>query len=335
MLADATILATIVYTAWMALGLYSLSHGMGRHQWNITESSMIYISMLINALNIVFCVKSFLARLGLLLQYMRLFVPFKQGLIYGSIHFLIWSNLIVYTFLFFWFVFACSPRQKIWRPSIPGHCFDWHVNAVISACWGLCSDLSILALPIYSIWRLRIPVNKKAGVFAIFAVGLFGCSASIVRVVYSVDLIESPDLCFVGQQNGLLSITETTMILVCSSLPLLPKFFQLVRHGRKGQNIYAKQREAGLRHHRFKSGSKSDPRPWERSVDSITRLAGGFGPPQDIELSHSISNTAYADFEPGTHRGSGNGSRHSDCVEYPHDGEILKTVEMESTTSAA
>lgn len=123
------------------------------------------------------------------------------------------------------------------------------------------------------------------------------------------------------------------MILVCSSLPLLPKFFQLVRHGRKGQNTYAEQREAGFRRHRFRSRSKSDPRPWNKSVDSITRLAGGFVPPQEIELSHGISSTAYADSGLNTHKGSSSASRRSDSEECPQNGEILKTVEMESTAT--
>ncbi|KAI4179994.1 MAG: hypothetical protein L6R41_007524 [Letrouitia leprolyta] len=59
----------------------------------------------------------------------------------------------------------------------------------------------------------------------------------------------------------------------------------------------------------------------------------GFVPPQEIELSHGISSTAYADSGLNTHKGSSSASRRSDSEECPQNGEILKTVEMESTAT--
>ena len=102
-----------------------------------------------------YCPLVFIAKLALLLQYLRLFVPVRQGLVYRAIHVLIWSNLIVYTVSFFWAIFACSPREKLWNPLVPGKCVNPVANSIWTTCWNIISDLSILALPLWTIWHLN------------------------------------------------------------------------------------------------------------------------------------------------------------------------------------
>ena len=127
---------------------------------------------LIDYSEIFYCPVVFVSKLALLLQYKRIFVPSKRGLIYIAIHILIWSNLIVYLFVFFWLIFACNPRGKIWNPTIPGHCLNPEANSIFSASWNMVSDFTILALPLYSIWSLKLPIKRKAGVSVIFTIGL-------------------------------------------------------------------------------------------------------------------------------------------------------------------
>jgi hypothetical protein len=55
------------------------------------------------------------------------------------------------------------------------------------------SDSSILALPLPVIYRLQMPWNKKWRIFAVFAVGLFACVTSVVRLAYSVEMIGMKD----------------------------------------------------------------------------------------------------------------------------------------------
>jgi hypothetical protein len=45
------------------------------------------------------------------------------------------------------------------------------------------SDLMIMALPIVLIWNLKLPMSKKAGIMALFCVGIVAIAAAIVRVV--------------------------------------------------------------------------------------------------------------------------------------------------------
>ena len=121
---------------------------------------------------IFYCAIVIPLKVALLLQYMRIFVPTRRGMIYVAIHVLIWSNVVMYLFLVFWLTFACIPREKIWNPAVPGKCLNPKANSVFSASWNMVSDFTILFLPIYSIWKLQMPVKRKAGVSAVFVVGL-------------------------------------------------------------------------------------------------------------------------------------------------------------------
>jgi hypothetical protein len=55
------------------------------------------------------------------------------------------------------------------------------------------SDFSILALPFPVIYRLQMPWNKKWRISAVFAVGLFACVTSVIRLAYSVKMIGMKD----------------------------------------------------------------------------------------------------------------------------------------------
>lgn len=75
---------------------------------------------------------------------------------------------------------------------MPGHCLSRHYLGVASGIMNVISDFSILILPLPIIWRLQMSWDKKSRVFAVFGVGLFACIASILRLVYSLELTHVP-----------------------------------------------------------------------------------------------------------------------------------------------
>ena len=75
---------------------------------------------------------------------------------------------------------------------MPGHCFSRHNLGVASGVMNVISDFSILILPLPIIWRLQMSWNRKYRIFAVFGVGLFACIASVIRLVYSLELTRVP-----------------------------------------------------------------------------------------------------------------------------------------------
>lgn len=114
----------------------------------------------------------FAAKVSILLQFLRIFVPTRKDATYWAIHFLIWTNLFFYTIVTFVFIFQCSPREKIWNPRVSGKCLNTNLVFLISGAWNILSDVSILVLPIHSIFKLHLPLRRKIEVSAIFAIGL-------------------------------------------------------------------------------------------------------------------------------------------------------------------
>lgn len=112
------------------------------------------------------------AKVSILVQFMRIFVPRHQGMIYWIIQFVIWTNVGFYLATTLALTFQCTPREKIWHPYIPGRCINIDVQIVTSGSWNIVSDISILVLPLHCIWLLQIPIKRKLGVSAVFATGL-------------------------------------------------------------------------------------------------------------------------------------------------------------------
>ena len=86
----------------------------------------------------------------------------------------------------------CNPREKLWKPETPGYCFSTHQLGVASGILNVLSDFSILILPIPVVWHLHMAGRKKIAVVGVFSVGLFACTASILRLVYSIELLSIP-----------------------------------------------------------------------------------------------------------------------------------------------
>ena len=103
---------------------------------------------------------------------MRIFVPTKRGLVYQLIQILIWLNVSFYLANVLSIIFHCTPVQKAWIPSIHGVCTNANLNLIVTGTINVLSDILILILPIWTIWHLRISVEKKLSVSSVFAAGI-------------------------------------------------------------------------------------------------------------------------------------------------------------------
>ena len=107
-------------------------------------------------------------------MYLRIFTPDRstKTKTYYLTHFIIWFNMLFYLAIVIVTGCQCIPWRKIWNPSMPGKCINFHAVLVVTAIMNLLSDFSILLLPIRSIWRLRLSPKRKWALSAVFATGL-------------------------------------------------------------------------------------------------------------------------------------------------------------------
>ncbi len=113
-----------------------------------------------------------LAKASLLFQLIRIFSPMKSGPVYWACHTLIWGNLVFYITILFTLIFECHPIDEVWNPYFAGHCMDRNLVLIVSGAVNVFSDLLNLLLPIWATWQLQMAPKRKAGITAIFAIGL-------------------------------------------------------------------------------------------------------------------------------------------------------------------
>lgn len=83
----------------------------------------------------------------------------------------------------------CSPREKSWKPELPGHCLNGQVIQIIIGSLNAVSDFSILILPLPLVWALKLDTARKIRVMGILCIGLLACVASVVRLGYIVNIL--------------------------------------------------------------------------------------------------------------------------------------------------
>jgi hypothetical protein len=210
----------------------ALPHGWGAHQWNVQVKELFSLLYHINILEVLYGPLSFCIKMSVILQYLRMFAPNRTVnpfVFFGS-----WTIIILctvfYTITTFLTVYACSPREKIWNKLyVGGHCMNYRAIIISTAFFNIVSDISILLLPVMTVWRMRIPTKKKVAISFLFGTGLVACIASSMRAVYTMRIIQGgakADVTYNSVFTALWSYAECTLGIIVACMLSLPKLYQ-------------------------------------------------------------------------------------------------------------
>ncbi|KAI1419642.1 hypothetical protein F5Y12DRAFT_720500 [Xylaria sp. FL1777] len=75
------------------------------------------------------------------------------------------------------------------------------------------------------IWSLKLSWSKEIGVSLVFAVGLLGVTAALIRVILAAQFVSAADQVYFVSQVGLLALTEITTGFLVLCTPSIPKAF--------------------------------------------------------------------------------------------------------------
>ncbi|KAK0508119.1 hypothetical protein JMJ35_009203 [Cladonia borealis] len=167
-----------------------------------------------------------LTRISLLLQFLRIFVPMRTPRkLFYFVQCLIWFNILFYTGDLFALIFRCSPQEKIWKPTVPGHCINKYVTYLRAAVANVITDIFIAVLPVKIIWGLQMPIRRKISVTAVFATGLLACICAIIRLIEAILWLHTEDFTYRIAAESYFIGAEVILGLICGCLPVLPRFF--------------------------------------------------------------------------------------------------------------
>ncbi|CAL8583670.1 hypothetical protein XPA_009291 [Xanthoria parietina] len=230
---DATsVLAWLGLIAFGVLIAISDEYGAGKHMWDITGADYLTFNKLTYAFYITYTFDILFTKASILLLYLRVFSLTRSLRI--VIQIFLWAHILFYIASFFAAVFMCFPLDAIWNPYVRHiKCLDIGALKVVSAVINVVSDFAILFIPISTVWNLKMQRKNKVRTMAIFATGLFGCIAGLVRVIFLTkeltDKSYAQDPTWMSYPAILWSYAEIAAGILCGCMPAVPAFCRHVR----------------------------------------------------------------------------------------------------------
>ncbi|KAH9900374.1 hypothetical protein F4778DRAFT_738671 [Xylariomycetidae sp. FL2044] len=227
------VVSWLLYTgAFEPTGTWLARAPMGVHQWDITFRQfsrylyLQYCSLIIWGLLIMFL------KITILLQYLRFFVPKgTRNFTFWAVQVLLYANVAYYVAFTFLQMLSCNPREKFWDKTImDGYCIDIFAVNVSGAVVCLASDLAILYIPQRVFRQLNMARSRMLGLCALFAIGIFACVTSAVRVYYNVRLWQHQS--DVTYQLGYMSFWGTAQLPAAFLVICVPSVPRVINYAR-------------------------------------------------------------------------------------------------------
>ncbi|KAK8091637.1 hypothetical protein PG997_001998 [Apiospora hydei] len=263
-----------LYVAFVAVLLREVHVGFLVHQWNFRLRDLPDILYLFTLATNFYTFTITLLKSAIVLEWLRIFVPRGTPRRNSSFY---WISvaLLVGNFLFnsaaiVVINLSCTPHAKAWDQLLPGSCFDGRGLYVASAVVNFVIDLVILVLPQRVIWGLKMSVQKRLGVSAVFVVGLIACFAAAFRIPVSVQYSQSQDVTYDFCTVGIWTITEATCGFIVYCTPALPN--ALSKLGSLGIYPFLKSRDKSddSKHSEIQMNNVKDCRPGQHQHRELT-----------------------------------------------------------------
>lgn len=167
---DACCVAGLFHTYGMlAMQFHYARVGMRHHITAIPPENAVLIAKMLMVYQIVYYNAMVLAKFSYLTFYLRIFVS-KEFRILTWICMgcagAYWTGSMLQIFL------ICTPFEKNWNPTLPGHCASQNVAFSTIGAFNLLTDVMIMALPIRFVWKLQMSLATKLAVVGIFGLGI-------------------------------------------------------------------------------------------------------------------------------------------------------------------
>lgn len=185
---------SIIHTACI---FSSLNYGFGKHLWDIPALFLTDISNVrhLTASSIPYAAVTLFIKLSILLLYRRVFaIMAKTGRLfhYGTIYGIVIVTLlhIPYIATQIYTVIYCETTEALLQDQFCSHLYTLNIS---QSAINVATDFYILILPLPRLLELKLPAQRKVGVFVVFAGGFVACVVSIVRLVLMAKTLSLED----------------------------------------------------------------------------------------------------------------------------------------------
>ncbi|CAI7567330.1 unnamed protein product [Penicillium discolor] len=229
---DWTILMSSMFAVIvMAFMLAACTYGFGQHIANITTPHRLMTLKLFFVSQAFYKLTMNMTKMSILMLYLRIFIQRWFRITCYVLLVIITSYMVG---AFFASVFQCTPVARAWNRAIPGSCIDITINWYANAGFSIATDIIILTLPMYPLYKSKIILKRKIALMIVFALGTFVVVTSIVRMQTLDFSSTSPDPTY-DIASSVWTMLEENVAITCACLPMMwmplarlfPSFFSL------------------------------------------------------------------------------------------------------------
>ncbi|KAK1639321.1 hypothetical protein BDP81DRAFT_312793 [Colletotrichum phormii] len=184
-----------------------------------TLPNIVIILKLLVVYEFIFATCISTIKLSVMFFYLRVFVnpglrtatKFAMGFV------MVWTTAnILQVFL------ICHPFEATYNPAVPGKCGNQIASFIVIGAFNVITNVMILALPISTVWALKMSTPAKLGIIAVFSIGLI--VVAIIRIV-SLTNLDLQNLTETMIWASFWSTVEPNMGIICVSMPMLGSLY--------------------------------------------------------------------------------------------------------------
>ncbi|KAI3543832.1 integral membrane protein [Colletotrichum abscissum] len=159
-----------------------MRYGLGRDIWTLQPYEITMFLKLLFVLQLFYISGLAVIKASVIYLYIRVFnIQGFRTLLWCTqiFNFLLGGGYILLSLV------QCQPFQHYWNGwdgEQDGHCADLNTIGLTHVAFNIALDVWMLILPATQLYKLNMELKKKIGVMAMFSVGVFLTSVSIVRI---------------------------------------------------------------------------------------------------------------------------------------------------------
>ncbi|KAH3907378.1 hypothetical protein HBI56_157520 [Parastagonospora nodorum] len=216
-------------------------YGFQLHIWDQTPRTHITVRQITMAMEVIYIGTTTLTKLSILMFYRRI----TSSVLSRPLLICIWAS-IVFVALYgpatiLALIFTCDPVEAYWYRFTTSwlrtheyKCVDEVIYLVAVISISTAQDFLACMLPMFVVYKLRLPLRQKIGLACVFLLGLAVCATGALRIHYAHRLLyytrlnPSPtyDITWEALGSWVATAVETNVSIICASAPALNAYFK-------------------------------------------------------------------------------------------------------------
>ncbi|RTE74164.1 hypothetical protein BHE90_011398 [Fusarium euwallaceae] len=202
-------------------------YGWNIHVWDLKESQAVKGRQVSIAAQTLFLFSSGLAKNSILVSYLRI-APARSWLRRVTLASIALVTALIFIFLIVLWT-QCRPMSAYWSLTGGDNCSAEGPSVLSQAITTVVTDLLVCALPLPTLFKLKLPLSQRIALMVVFSLGLVVVFAASMRAYWTHYVTdETYDVTWEGFYLWIWTAVEANLGVICGSVPALRPLFRSI-----------------------------------------------------------------------------------------------------------